>query len=258
MINPREQVHEDWFPLLRLLYQEPLKTLSEEILPNISYQPKDKDIFRVFEKPMSEIKVVILGQDPYPTPGNATGIAFSVTEETRIPVSLRNIAQEVASSIEIKGESIVDKMQPLQFLNNTELYTEWKTLKHWQEQGVFLLNTALTVETGKAGSHLKYWEDFTKKIITTVCELQPCIWIFWGAKAQQFIPYIHKNVFHVKGYDKETIENIPINSDWNYVLTAPHPAAEAYSGGKAGFFGCNHFHYVNSILKNKSLKEIKW
>lgn len=235
MINPREQINEDWTPLLNLLYQEPLKTLSEEILPNISYQPKGENIFRVFEKPMTDIKVVILGQDPYPTPGDAIGLSF-INGTDKIPVSLRNIYKEITDSTN------VETVNP----------------KSWQEQGVFLLNTALTVETGKAGSHLKYWEDFTKRTISLIAEKHSCIWVFWGAKAQKFIPYIHKNAFHVKGYNKETIEDMPINPDWNYILTAPHPAAEAYSGGKAGFFGCNHFYYINSILKNKSLKEINW
>jgi len=256
-MSPLDKIHNDWLPVKTLLYQEPLTTLNREILPNISYQPKTENIFKVFERPLSDIKVVILGQDPYPTPGDATGLAFSVSKDTRIPKSLRIIAEEISNSIEIETDSLVDKMKPLQFLSNIDLYPEWRTLEHWKDQGVFLLNTALTVETGKAGSHLKYWEEFTKRVITFISQKQPCIWIFWGAKAQKFSHYVHRP-FRVDGYDKETIENLPINPDWNYMLTAPHPAAESYSGGNAGFYGCNHFYYVNSILKNKSLNEIKW
>lgn len=240
MIN----MHEDWTPLKGLLYQEPLTTLNSCILPEISYQPKKENIFKVFEMPLKSIKVVILGQDPYPTPGDAIGRAFAVSEQTKFPASLRIISQEIEkegfdlSNFPVEGQA-------------------WKTLEHWQEQGVFLLNTALTVETGKAGSHLKYWEEFTKIAISLISSQQPCIWILWGKKAEVFKPYI-KNPFLVKGYDKELIQHIPTNDDWNYILTAPHPAAEAYSGGNAGFYGCNHFYYTNSILKKRKQKEIKW
>lgn len=252
------KMHESWNPIKGPLYDDPLATMNTIILPEINYYPKKEDIFNVFQTPVNDIKVVILGQDPYPTPGNANGLAFAVSENTPIPVSLRIIAQEISNCMDIKSESLIDKMKPLQELNNRELYTEWRTLKHWQEQGIFLLNTALTVESGKAGSHLLYWEDFTKRVISYISLKQPCIWLLWGKKAQSFAPYIRGKVMYTSGYDKETIEFIPINSDFNYIMTAPHPAAEAYSGGKAGFFGCNHFYYVNSILKNKSLKEIKW
>lgn len=243
-MNPIEKIHTDWLPVINLLYQEPLVSLNENILPNISFQPKKENIFNVFQIPVSNIKVVILGQDPYPTPGDAIGRAFAVSENTKIPVSLRNIMQEI-------GESI------LEFSSSDYDKSKWKTLEHWQEQGVFLLNTALTVETGKAGSHLKYWQEFTKRVVSHISLTQPCIWLLWGKKAQDFIPYI-KNPYIVKGYDNETIQNIPSNEDWNYILTAPHPAAEAYSGGKAGFFGCNHFMYTNRVLQNLKKAPIYW
>lgn len=238
------KIHESWNPIKGLLYQEPLTTLNQTILPEIYYHPEPKNIFNVFEMPVNDIKVVILGQDPYPTPGDAIGRAFAIQEgKKRIPVSLRNIQTEIYESGQLSDMVI-----------NSD---KWITLEHWQEQGVFLLNTALTVESGKAGSHLKYWEDFTKRVISHISNTQPCIWLLWGKKAEMFKPYIN-NIFNVQGYDNETIESIPINSDWNYVLTAPHPAAEAYSGGKAGFFGSNHFKYTNSILKQMNNKEIKW
>ena len=238
------KIHESWNPIKGLLYQEPLTTLNQIILPEIYYHPEPKNIFNVFEMPVNDIKVVILGQDPYPTPGDAIGRAFAIQEgKKRIPVSLRNIQTEIYESGQLSDMVI-----------NSD---KWITLEHWQEQGVFLLNTALTVESGKAGSHLKYWEDFTKRVISHISNTQPCIWLLWGKKAEMFKPYIN-NIFNVQGYDSETIESIPINSDWNYVLTAPHPAAEAYSGGKAGFFGSNHFKYTNSILKQMNNKEIKW
>ena len=241
-MNLIEKIHTDWLPVINLLYQEPLVSLNENILPNISFQPKKENIFNVFQIPIKNIKVVILGQDPYPTPGDAIGRAFAVSENTKIPVSLRNISQE------LENEGLKES-------HNFD--NPWKTLEHWQEQGVFLLNTALTVETGKAGSHLKYWQEFTKRVISHISLTQPCIWLLWGKKAQNFIPYI-KNPYIVKDYDNETIQNIPSNEDWNYILTAPHPAAEAYSGGKAGFFGCNHFMYTNRVLQNLKKAPINW
>ncbi len=241
----QQNIHKDWYPIMNLHYQEPLSTLFESILPEISYQPQNEDIFRAFEMPLKDIKVVILGQDPYPSPHVANGLAFAVNQDTAFPVSLKNIAKEI-------GDSTLNTLVNIDYNGNI-----WKTLEHWKDQGVFLLNTALTVETGKPGSHLKYWEEWTKRVISHISVNQPCIWLFWGSKAQKYIPYIKKNSLVVSGYDKNTIENIPINDDYNYVLQSSHPAAEAYQNN-AGFFGCNHFYYVNSILKNKSLNEIKW
>jgi uracil-DNA glycosylase len=233
-MNPKDKIHKDWLPIINLLYQEPLKTLSETILPNISYQPKSENIFKVFEVPINTIKVVILGQDPYPTPRDAIGLSF-VNGTNKIPVSLRNIYKEIIDSTD--NDIVTPSM--------------------WQKQGIFLLNTALTVETGKAGSHLKYWEDFTKKVINHLSISQPCIWLLWGKKAEKFIPYI-KNTFNASNYTKEDIEQIPINPDWNYLLVAPHPAAEAYSGGTAGFFGCNHFYNTNRVLNKLNKSTINW
>ena len=243
-MNPKDRIHESWNPIISLLHQEPLTTLSEQILPNISYQPKAENIFKVFNNSVQSIKVVILGQDPYPTPGDAIGRAFAVSEDRKIPASLRIIREEILNSCGSNS-----------FQQNTG--ENWKTLQHWEKQGVLLLNTALTVETGKAGSHLKYWQEFTKRVVSHISLTQPCIWLLWGKKAQDFIPYI-KNPYIVKGYDNETIQNIPSNEDWNYILTAPHPAAEAYSGGKAGFFGCNHFMYTNRVLQNLKKAPIYW
>lgn len=235
-------IHPSWNPIVGLLYQEPLVTLNNNILPNISYQPKKEDIFNVFSMPLDDVKVVILGQEPYPTPGDAIGYSFAVPEDRRIPASLRIIRQELYNEL---GEEL--NMFPDSY---------WQPLEHWRRQGVLLLNTALTVETGKAGSHLKYWEQFTQRVIFHIATQNPCIWVLWGKKAEKFLPYITMNPFHVKGYDKETIKFLPASPDYNYILTAPHPAAEeSYSGDKAGFYGCNHFYFINEILSllNKKL-----
>lgn len=247
-MNIKELFHSSWYPVVNLLYQEPLKTLSEEILPNISFQPKKENIFRVFQMPVQDINVVILGQDPYPTPGDAIGYSFATTEERIIPKSLGIIQNE-----------IIREGLPTYYPKEDGHYADnWKELKHWTDQGVFLLNTALTVQTGKAGSHLKYWNDFTIRVIQHISSTNPCIWLLWGKKAQNFIPNIVNSSFKVTGYDKNTINEIPSNIDWNYILTAPHPAAELYSGGKAGFYGCNHFTFTNTILQKVKSKTINW
>jgi len=237
--------HESWHPIVNLLYQKDLKYLSEEILPNISYQPDKKNIFRIFSMPVKDIKVVILGQDPYPTPGNAIGRAFAVEEWVKEPVSLRNIKKEVW------GDSDVNISEFFGF-------DQYNTLEHWENQGIFLLNTALTVETGKAGSHIKYWKVFTKRVISHISSLNPCVWILWGKKAQDYRLHISGDSHYVHGYNKQTISNIPSNEDWNYILQAPHPAAEAYAGGKAGFFGCKHFFFTNVILEKTKSTTIVW
>ena len=243
-MNPLEIVDPSWRNIINSLsYQEPLQQLNEEILPNISYQPAKQDIFKVFETPVNKIKVVILGEDPYSTPGNAVGKAFAINENAKIPASLRIIKEEIRA--EIPGGNEVGLLN-------------WQTLDHWTKQGVFLLNTALTVETGNAGSHLKYWEEFTKRIISYISSEQPCIWVLWGRKVQNFIPHIKGEVFRVSGYDKETIKLIPGNSHINYILTAPHPAAETYAGGNAGFYKCNHFLFINEILIKTKQSPINW
>lgn len=245
-MNPIEVIDKSWQPIISLLYEEPLKTLREKVLPEISYQPQKMDIFRVFEMPVDKIKVVILGQSPYPTPGDATGLSFATNKDRKLPVSLRIIQKEIIDSA---AETTVE-------LNRDSI--NWRTLDHWRQQGVFLLNAALTVETGKAESHLKYWEDFTKRVVSFISVKNPCLWLLWGAKAQKFTPYINSCPFLVKGYNQTTIQNIPINNKYNYILTAPHPATEAYIGNSTGFYGSNHFVFVNNILKKLKIKTINW
>lgn len=239
-MNLFKNVHESWIPLLHsLAYKEPLVNFLTS-LRQISHQPEYEKIFRVFTMPVKDIKLVILGQDPYPRPGDAIGYAFAINKDRKDPVSLRNIKKEIV-------ESDLANCNPG---NEIDLLS-------WVDQGVFLLNTALTVETGKAGSHLKYWEDFTKTVISFISSENPCTWLLWGKKAQSYISTI-KNPFEVKGYSKTSIEEIPIDPEFNYTISAPHPAAEAYAGGKAGFFGSNCFYYTNRVLEKRSLKKIVW
>ena len=243
-MKPTDIIHESWSPLLGELYQEQLLKLNTEVLPNCISYPQKENIFRVFRMPLSAIKVVIIGQDPYFIPDLANGLAFAVNENTKVPASLRNIRKELIDSEMISLHSA--------HAGN------WQTLEHWEEQGVFLLNTALTVESGKPGSHLLYWGNFIKKVVFFIAKNNHPVWLLWGRKAQSFeLNMPSKEIYRVKGYTKETIAEIPINPHWNYVLKGSHPAAESYSSN-AGFFGCNHFYHVNKILDLKGQKQIHW
>ena len=166
-----------------------------------------------------DIKVVIIGQDPYHEPGQAHGMAFSVKPGIDVPPSLKNIYKELAD--DIPGFTIPDTgyLQP------------------WAEQGVLLLNAVLTVRAHQANSHKgKGWEIFTDKIIELVNEKDtPVVFLLWGANARA----------------KKNLITNPIH----YVLESVHPSPlSAYNG----FFGCKHFSKCNDLLKKSGLNPINW
>ena len=182
--------------------------------------PKSDEVFNLFNHlSIEKIKVVILGQDPYHGEGQGNGIAFSVKEGVRIPPSLRNIFKELK----------------LEYPNYT--IPESGNLMKWVEQGVFLLNTVLTVREGDAFSHKgKGWEILTDKIIEIIDEKdEPVVFILWGNSAKK---------------KKELIKNSK-----NLILEGVHPSPLAAS---RGFFGCNHFLKVNEFLKKNKIKPIEW
>lgn len=202
-------IHETWHPFLQPIFDDDfsLKILKNHILPNCEFYPEAQNIFRVFSMPLNNIKIVILGQDPYPNEGQAIGYAFAVSESISKPVSLKVIEKEVGHELD-------------------------RTLQTWINQGVFLLNTALTVQAKKAGSHIDYWKSFTIQVIRIISQYVSPIWFLWGKKAQEFEVHILATDYSKK----------------NVILKAPHPAAESYTGFKAGFLGCNHFKTANEIL----------
>lgn len=167
---------------------------------------------------------MILGQDPYYKRGQATGHAFAVPEEVSLPPSLRIIRDEV-------GKCYPDTKESLSA-------PAWRTLQHWQNQGVFLLNTALTVEEGNPCGHMNHWAPFVNEVIGIISEVTHPIWVLWGRHAQ-------RKAKHIRGYD-------------NVILTAPHPASGLYTDGNSGFNGCNHFTLVNQILRGRGQSEIHW
>lgn len=181
--------------------------------------PQYTDIFRAFELcPLDKIKVVILGQDPYHNPEQAMGMSFAVPKTTPIPPSLRNIFQEIYSDIGITP------------LNQGDL-------SRWAKQGVFLLNSILTVQDGKAGSHQGYgWEQFTDTIIQKISSHHPhIVFMLWGNYAQS----------------KELL----IDSSSHLILKTSHPSPlSAYRG----FIGCKHFSQANNYLKKHHISPISW
>ncbi len=181
------------------------------------YPPKD-DTFRALELThFADVKVVILGQDPYHGPGQAMGLAFSVPIGVKQPPSLRNILKEMHT--DIGGDEVGHG-----------------DLTSWAEQGVLLLNTALTVEDGKAGAHSKKgWAEFTDGIIKKLSERGDIVFILWGAHAQKKRDYIDANR--------------------NCILEAPHPSPLS---AHRGFFGSKPFSQTNAYLKAKNIKEVDW
>jgi uracil-DNA glycosylase len=251
MKNPLDRVHPSWKPLLSYLNHEPLLSLNTEILPNTTFYPAKENIFRVFETPLNQIKTVILGQEPYHGAGQANGLAFSVNENISVPPSLQIIYKQLAqeNNWAIKGDFIK---------GITEVPTSFKTLEHWKEQGVFLLNTGLTVEANLPGSHLKYWNNFIRATINYIAINNPCNWLLWGKQAQSFTVNMPvKSLFEVIGYDRTLIEEIPLSPYFNYIFKASHPAAECYRKG-AGFLGCDHFYLSNRVLDKLGKQTINW
>lgn len=182
--------------------------------------PPEEDVFSAFTAtPLDQVKVVILGQDPYHGPDQAHGLSFSVKPGVKTPPSLANMYKELATDID--GFTIPDHGY----------------LQSWAEQGVLLLNTVLTVEQGNAHSHAKIgWETFTDKVIEHIDqECEGVIFLLWGAHAQK------------KGKK--------INTQKHHVLKSAHPSPlSAYRG----FFGCQHFSQTNTLLQTMNKTPITW
>lgn len=181
--------------------------------------PKDSEIFLALNlTPPEDVKVVILGQDPYHGDGQAHGLAFSVRRGVRIPPSLKNIYKELEADLGITPA-------PHGFLES------------WAKQGVLLLNSVLTVERGEAASHrAQGWERFTDAIIACVNKSStPVVFMLWGSYAQKKAAFVDQSN--------------------HLVLTAPHPSPLS---AHRGFLGCKHFSQANRFLKEKGSSEIDW
>ena len=161
-----DQLHPSWRQ--HLSSWEPELYRIENELSGLEIVPAKSQVMRVFEKPLDHYRVLILGQDPYPNPEHACGLAFAVESETT-PASLRNILTELRADL---GRSVV---------RNGDI-------SPWQEQGVMLLNRSLTTLSGHSNQHLDYWQEFTKDVVRVLAESGPLVAVLWGRQAQQLAP----------------------------------------------------------------------
>ena len=186
---------------------------------NKTIYPKQNEVFNAFRyTDFDNVKVVILGQDPYHGPNQAEGLSFSVSNEVLKPPSLKNIFKELESDLGIR-------------------FPEDNSLKPWAKQGVLLLNAVLTVEEHKPTSHKdKGWEIFTDNVIKTLNKREkPVVFILWGAYARA---------------KKEYITNPK-----HYIIESAHPSPFS---ARNGFFGSKPFSKTNEFLKKNNIKEIDW
>lgn len=213
----------DWDEILKdefqkEYYQKLRKFLIEEYKTKTVY-PKPDDIFSALKlTSFKDCKVLILGQDPYHGPNQAHGLAFSVNIGIKTPPSLQNMYKELKEEL------------GLTIPNNGYLVP-------WAEQGILLLNTALTVRAGEANSHANIgWEIFTDSIIKRLNEREePMIFVLWGGNARKKKAFIDKNK--------------------HYILEAAHPSPLS---ARNGFFGCGHFKKINEILESLGKSQINW
>ncbi|SON50588.1 uracil-DNA glycosylase [Vibrio tapetis] len=201
-------------------FQQTLAFVKQERSSGKAVFPPEDEVFSAFDAtPLNQVKVVILGQDPYHGVGQAHGLCFSVRPDIKTPPSLVNIYKELVQDID-------------GFCTPSHGY-----LQSWAKQGVLLLNTVLTVEQGHAHSHAKCgWETFTDKVIAELNEREnKIIFLLWGAHAQK------------KGK--------MICRDKHLVLEAPHPSPLS---AHRGFLGCGHFSKVNQYLDGMGHAKINW
>ena len=194
---------------------------TEEEHGKIIYPPRGSRLRALELTPLDEVRVVILGQDPYHGPGQAHGLAFSVPEDVRVPPSLANIYKELEADLGV----------PRRANGN---------LEGWARQGVLLLNNALTVEAAQAGSHQnRGWEAITDAAVAAVARREaPTVFMLWGSHARR------------KAARVEDLQN-----GLHLVLTAPHPSPLS---AHSGFLGCGHFSKANDFLERHGRGVIDW
>lgn len=213
----------EWNELLKEEFSKPyfnkLTDLVNQAYKSKTVYPPAKLVFNAFNLcPFENIKVVLIGQDPYHGPGQAHGLSFSVTDGVRQPPSLQNIFKELTSDI------------PGFHAPNSG------NLEAWAKQGVLLLNAVLTVEAGQPGSHKSFgWEHFTDAVIQLISDKkQHVVFLLWGNYA----------------FGKEPL----IDAAKHLILKAAHPSPLA----RGAFFGSKHFSLTNKYLENNNLKPVNW
>ncbi len=217
------KITNDWLPVIGKEFEKDYYIQLRNFLINeyktTCIYPKADDIFNAFHyTPYNKLKVLILGQDPYHGPNQAHGLCFSVLKGIKAPPSLVNIYKELADDV---GFQI----------------PQHGYLKKWADEGVFMLNTVLTVRAGQANSHRnRGWETFTDATIKAINEIdRPIVIMLWGRPAQN--------------------KKILLNNPKHLVLTAPHPSPLS---AFRGFFGSKHFSKCNDFLQKNGISPIDW
>ena len=226
--NKRIDIHNDWYNTLREYIESDEFTAISKFLKNEAAEtkiyPPGKDIFRAFQlTSLKDLKVVVVGQDPYPNEYRgepvACGLSFAPRHKDHMPPSLRNIYHAIKT--ELYGEEDDEYLQ--------------LDIEDWARQGVLMLNTALTVRAGQPKSHLKLWENWTLAVIKAINDYSDNVnFCLWGADAQKLANRIGGN---------------------HFVLTEKHPVAAAYQGGK---WECSHFRIINHYLWKYNKDQINW
>ena len=225
--NKKVDIHDSWYEVLETEFSKSYFVDLIQFIKNRKSEgaiiyPPGPQIFNAFNStPFNKVKLVILGQDPYHGPNEAHGLCFSVQDGIRIPPSLRNIFKELNHDL---GCTIPQS----------------GNLSSWANEGVLLLNAILSVEHKSPASHKgKGWEQFTDSVIELLSlKKENLVFILWGAYAKS---------------KKELI-----NGNKHLIIEAPHPAAEVYAGGKAGFFGSKPFSKANQYLQAHGKTIINW
>jgi uracil-DNA glycosylase len=212
-----EQMHPKWRELIEA--QKPLLDSLESQLATLSnLVPSAAKVMAAFEGDPAQIKVVILGQDPYPTEGVAVGHSFAIAESTKVPASLKNIETELFADV---GAKLTDP-----------------TLSAWREQGVWLLNRTLTTEVGAAGAHSNLgWQQFTAEAVQALTNQQPLVLLLWGSHAQSIL------------------KKVDFSPEQTKVISSVHPSPLS---SYRGFFGSKPFSKINQALVELGLSRVNW
>ncbi|MEM8585543.1 MAG: uracil-DNA glycosylase [Bacteroidota bacterium] len=221
---PDVKIHPSWKSALQEEFKQPYfqaltQFIKSEKAAGKPVYPPGSLIFNAYDTtPLEKVKVVILGQDPYHNPGQAMGLSFSVPKGVKIPPSLRNMYQELQTSL---GKDI----------------PKHGDLTHWAEQGVFLLNAMLTVVKNKPLSHAKSgWQNFTDATIRTISrECEGVVFMLWGSFARK--------------------KKVLIETEKHLILESAHPSPLS---AHRGFFGNGHFKQANAYLKEQGKEPIDW
>lgn len=217
------KIDDSWVPVLESIRDEINQVgefLSSEVMAGVEFLPPEEDRWRAFRQDFNQVKVLIVGQDPYPTPGHAMGLSFSLRPEVRpLARSLDNIFKELHSDLGVPQPANGD-------------------LSAWSEQGVMLLNRVLSVRSGQPGSHrAKGWEKITDHVVQQlVARNTPLVAILWGRDAQSLMPQLDGQP-HVQ------------------CIASAHPSPLS---AKRGFFGSKPFSRTNEYLAAMGAPEIVW